>query len=69
MKIPAIPLYSKLIPLRTVVSMLAGNMFHHLYSKPSTGSVPTGQLMQPGMENKTAVSGPSYTYARKAVTA
>lgn len=46
--LPAIPLYSKLMPLRTVVSMLGGNTFHHLYSSPSTGSVPAGQLRQPG---------------------
>lgn len=46
--VPAIPLYSKLMPLSTVVSMLGGSTFHHLYSSPSTGSVPAGQRMQPG---------------------
>lgn len=36
------------MPLSTVVSMLGGSTFHHLYSKPSAGSVPSGQLRQAG---------------------
>jgi hypothetical protein len=43
---PVRPLYSKLIPLRTVVSMLEGSVFHHLYSNPTAGSVPAGQWVQ-----------------------
>lgn len=42
------PLYSKLIPLRTVVSMFEGSVFHHLYSNPTAGSVPAGQRLQSG---------------------
>lgn len=48
LSLPAMPLYSKLMPLSTVVSMLGGRTFHHLYSKPSAGSVPSGHLRQPG---------------------
>lgn len=47
-QLPVRPLYSKLIPLRTVVSMFAGSVFHHLYSYPRTGSVPAGQWVQSG---------------------
>lgn len=46
--LPVMPLYSKLVPLRTVVSMFVGSVFHHLYSNPTTGSVPAGQWLQSG---------------------
>lgn len=46
--LPVMPLYSKLIPLRTVVSMFVGSVFHHLYSNPTAGSVPAGQWLQSG---------------------
>lgn len=47
-QLPVMPLYSKLIPLRTVVSMFVGSVFHHLYSNPTAGSVPAGQWLQSG---------------------
>lgn len=47
-QLPVMPLYSKLIPLRTVVSMFVGSVFHHLYSNPTAGSVPAGQWVQSG---------------------
>lgn len=62
LSLPAIPLYSKLMPLRTVVSMLGGNTFHHLYSSPSTGSVPAGQLRQPGDRRGQPCTGVPPTY-------